>query len=113
VIEDMREAYKRSQEYLQTIKPETSRESLIQEFRKQLLLVAGFPQEEIDQIDLTGLSDEEFQELVRKRLIDSEKEDCGTQKVIDLNQIEGYLKKGWEYVATLPNGKIIIEKHDR
>ena len=113
VIEDMREAYRRSQEYLQTIKPETNRESLIEEFRKQLLLVAGFPPEEIDQIDLTGLSDEEFQELVRKRLINSENEDCGTQKVIDLNQIEGYLEKGWEYVATLPNGKIIIEKHDR
>jgi len=31
VIENMREAYRRSQEYLQTIRPETSKESLIEE----------------------------------------------------------------------------------
>jgi len=42
VVEDMREAYKRSQEYLQTMKTqETSEEKLAQAFRKQLLLVAG------------------------------------------------------------------------
>ena len=112
VIEDMREAYRRSQEYLQTIKPETSRENLIEEFRKQLLLVAGFQPEEIDELDLTGLSDEEFQELVRKRLIGSRNGNCGTQKVIDLKQIEEYLEEGWEYLATLPNGKIIIKRTD-
>jgi len=43
VIEDMREAYKRSQEYLQTTRTEeSSEEKLRQAFRKQLLLVAGF-----------------------------------------------------------------------
>jgi len=110
VIEDMREAYRRSQEFLQTVKPETSRESLIEEFRRQLLLVAGFSPEEIDKIDVSSLSDEEFQELVRKRLVGNRSEDCGTQKVIDLNQIEEYLENGWEYMATLPNGKIIIKK---
>ncbi len=112
VIEDMREAYRRSQEYLQTIKPETGRENLIEEFRKQLLLVAGFQPEEIDELDLTGLSDEEFQELVRKRLIGNRNGNCGTQKVIDLKQIEEYLEEGWEYLATLPNGKIIIKRTD-
>ncbi|RLI40333.1 site-specific integrase, partial [Candidatus Bathyarchaeota archaeon] len=109
VIEDMREAYRRSQEYLQTIKPETSRENLMEEFRKQLLLVAGFTPEEIEKIDLVGLSDKEFQELVRKRLVGSRNEDCGIQKVIDLNQIEEYLEKGWEYMATLPNQKVIVK----
>ena len=109
----MREAYRRSQEYLQTIKPETSRENLIEEFRRQLLLVAGFSPEEIDKIDVSSLSDGEFQEIVRKRLVGNKNEDCGTQKVINLNQIEEYLGKGWEYIATLPNGKIIIEKQDR
>jgi len=50
VIEDMREAYRRSQEYLQTIKPETGRETLIEKFRKQLMLVAGFSLEEIEKL---------------------------------------------------------------
>jgi len=112
VIEDMREAYRRSQEYLQTIKPETGRETLIEEFRKQLMLVAGFSLEEIEKVDLANLTDQEFQELVRKRLVGDRNEDCGLQKVIDLNQIEEYLEKGWEYLATLPNGKLIVKKQN-
>jgi len=108
VIEDMREAYRRSQEYLQTTKPETGREKLIEEFRRQLLLVAGFSQEEISKIDITSLTDEEFQDLIRKRLLGNTNTDCGTQKVVDLNELEKYLENGWEYVATLPNQKVIV-----
>jgi len=109
VIEDMREAYKRSQEYIQTTKPETGRERLIEEFRRQLLVVAGFSQDEIDRIDVTGLTDEEFQDLVRKRLLGRRDEDCGTQKVVSLDELEEYLENGWEYVATLPNKKVIVK----
>ncbi|RLI96800.1 MAG: site-specific integrase [Candidatus Aenigmatarchaeota archaeon] len=69
VIEDMRETYKKSQEFLQTTKPEISREKLAEEFRKQLLLVAGFTPEEISKLNITGLTDEEFQRIVRKRLL--------------------------------------------
>jgi len=32
-------------------------------------------------------------------------------KVVSVNEIDEYLSKGWEYVATLPNGKIKILKH--
>jgi len=109
VIEDMREAYRRSQEYLQTTKPETGREKLVEEFRRQLLLVAGFSQDEISEIDVAGLMDEEFQDLVRKRLLGNRNENCGAQKVVNLNELEKYLENGWEYVATLPNQKVIVK----
>ncbi|MHA1632247.1 MAG: site-specific integrase [Candidatus Freyarchaeota archaeon] len=109
VIEDMREAYRRSQEYLQTTRTETGREKLIEEFRRQLLLVAGFSQEEINKIDINNLTDEEFQDLIRKRLLGNTNTDCGTQKVISLNELEKYLENGWEYVATLPNQKVIVK----
>jgi hypothetical protein len=43
VIEDMREAYRKCQEYLQTTITESASEEKIKEsFRRQLLLVAGF-----------------------------------------------------------------------
>jgi len=109
VIDDMREAYRRSQEYLQTTRPETSREKLVEEFRKQLLLVAGFSQDEISRIEVTDLTDEEFQALVRKRLLGNVNADYGTQKVVNLNELEKYLENGWEYVATLPNQKVIVK----
>ena len=92
VIEDMREAYRRSQEYLQTMKfQETSEEKLRQAFRKQLLLVAGFEQAEVDKLDLSSLSDEELQKIVRNKLLGAETDDCPKQKVVDVDEVEKYL----------------------
>ena len=109
VIEGMREAYRGSQEYLQTTKPEITEERLEESFRKQLLLVAGFKQQEVEELELSSLSDEEFQEIVRRRLLGGETEDCGREKAINLDEIESYLAEGWEYVATLPNKKVIMK----
>ena len=110
VIEDMREAYRRSQEYLQTTKvEETSEEKLRQAFRKQLLLVAGFSQDELEKMDIRTMSDEELQAIIRKRLLGEKANDCTAQKVVPLEDVESYLERGWEFVATLPNGKVIIK----
>ncbi|MEM3697741.1 MAG: site-specific integrase [Candidatus Bathyarchaeia archaeon] len=109
VIEDMREAYKRSQEYLHTTKiGKTSEEELRQAFRKQLLLVAGFTQNEIDKMDISAISDEELQTIIRKRLLGEKTNDC-VQKVVSTDEVENYLEQGWEYVAALPNGKVIVK----
>jgi hypothetical protein len=88
----------------------SNKQSLIQEFRRQLLLVAGFSQEEVGQIDIAGLSDEEFQELVSRRFLENRSGDCGVQKVVGLNELEKYLESGWEYVATLPNQKVVVRQ---
>ena len=110
VIEDMREAYGRSQEYLQTAKTvETSEEKLAQAFRKQLLLVAGFKQDEIDKMELSAISDEQLQDIVRKRLLGTSTDDCPKQKAVNIDEVDGYLTQGWEYVATLPGKKVVIK----
>ncbi|MBA7496334.1 hypothetical protein ES702_06933 [subsurface metagenome] len=112
VIEDMREAYGRSQEYLQTTKlEETSEERLRQAFRKQLLLVAGFSQDEVEKTDLSSMNDEELQTIIRKRLLGEKTNDC-TQKAVPVNDVDSYLKQGWEFVATLSNDKVIIKLND-
>ncbi|MEM0358038.1 MAG: site-specific integrase [Candidatus Bathyarchaeia archaeon] len=109
IIEDMREAYKRSQEYLHTTKVgKTNEEELRQAFRKQLLLVAGFTQSEIDKMDVSEISDEELQTIIRKRLLGEKTNDC-VQKVVSTDEVEKYLEQGWEYVATLPNKRVIIK----
>lgn len=110
VIEDMREAYRRSQEHLQTTKiEETSEERLTQAFRKQLLMVAGFKQDEVDKMDLSSISDEELQATVRKKLLGTETTDCTKQKVVSVDEIESYLTQGWEYVASLSRKKVVIK----
>ena len=109
VIEDMREAYRRSQDFLQTRLEETSSEQKLKHaFRKQLLLVAGFSQHEVEKTDLTSISDEELQTIIRKRLLGEKTSDC-TQKAVTVDNIESYLEQGWEFVATLPNGKVIMK----
>ena len=59
VVEDMRAAYARSEEFLQTkINEETSEEKLKGSFRRQLLSVAGFGKDEIDDMDVISISEE-------------------------------------------------------
>jgi hypothetical protein len=112
VIEDMREAYRRSQEHLQTSKTaDTSEEKLTQSFRKQLLLVAGFKQDEVYKMDLSSISDEELQETVKKRLLVTPTEDASKQRVVSINEVESYLSQGWEYAANLPEKKVIIKQN--
>jgi hypothetical protein len=113
VIDDMREAYRRSQAYLQTTKPEqNSEEELRQTFRKQLLLVAGFSERELEQTDVSSMSDEELQVIVRKRLLGQKADDC-TQMIVSGDDVDRYLMEGWEFVAALPNGKIILRLSDK
>jgi len=109
VIEDMREAYKRSQAYLQTSKlEETSEEKLRTAFREQLLLVAGFSRDEVEKMDISSISDEDLQSLIRKRLLGKRANDC-TQKAVSTDDVERYLQQGWQFVAALPNGKVIMK----
>ncbi|MBC7130710.1 hypothetical protein H5T51_05785 [Candidatus Bathyarchaeota archaeon] len=110
VIEDMREAYRRSQEYLQTVVTEVSKENIAEELKRHLLLVAGFTPEEISKLDLKSLSDEEFQEILRRRLIDGLKDEDCIQRVVSLEDVAEYLQMGWLYVASLPDGRIIVRK---
>jgi len=108
VIEDMREAYKRSQDFLQTTeREETKAEKLRESFRKQLLIVSGFSQEEVDKMDLPSISDEQLQAIVRRKLLGAET-DCSRQKVVNTTEVESHLAQGWEYVANLPDKKVVI-----
>ena len=109
VVEDMREAYRRSQEYLQTTrKDETSEERLRDSFRKQLLLVAGFSAEEVEELDLS-MNDETFQEIVRRKLMGAMVNNGASQKVVDVEEVECYLSGGWDFVANLPNERVVIK----
>jgi hypothetical protein len=110
VVEDMRGAYARSEEFLQTkVKEETSEEKLRGSFRKQLLLVAGFTQVELDKMDVPSMNDEELQNIVRKRLLGGQAANGASQKVVSVDEANDYLAKGWEYVAKLSNNKVVIK----
>jgi hypothetical protein len=109
VIQDMREAYKRSQDYLGTTKPEVGEDQIRQALRKQFLAVAGFSEEEVAKYDLNTMTDEQLHDLVRKRLLGLMTDNGARQRIISLNELEGLIREGWEYVVALPNERAIVK----
>jgi len=73
------------------------------------LLVAGFNQEEVEKMDLSSMSDEELQSHVKRKLLGVPLSDCSKQKVVSIEEANGYLEKGWEYVAKLSDNKVVIK----
>jgi hypothetical protein len=61
-------------------------------------------------MNLPSISDEELQAIVRKRLLGAET-DCPKQKAVSTGEVENCLAQGWEYVANLPNKKVIIKQN--
>jgi len=109
VIEDLREAYRKCQEYLQTEKPRGTDEEVLREaLRKQLLLVTGFSAEEVEAFD-PSMDDQDFQEMVRKRLLGAMANNGANQRVIGVEEVERFLSGGWDFVAKLSNERVIVQ----
>jgi len=113
VIEDMRESYRRAQKYLQTQEP-SGESDLRLEFRRQLLLVVGYSQEEVEEMNIEELSDDALQIRLKERLLKKNGDNhiCNSagQKVIPADDVEGYVESGWDYVAQLPKGEVIVRQ---
>jgi integrase len=107
LIEDMREAYRRSLEYLKTSNRETSTETLQETVRKELLLVAGYTGEEIESMDLR-VHDNDFQEMVRQKMVGSMVNNGNSQRLVNVEDVEEFLNRGWHFVAKLTDEKVII-----
>ena len=108
VLEDMRDAYRRSQKFLQTTASSTGEDALRKSFRKQLLLVAGFSAEEVEELD-TSMDDETFQEIVRNRLLGAMVNNGTNQRTVGVDELDDYLSGGWDFVASLPNDRVVIK----
>jgi hypothetical protein len=106
-IEDMRESYRRSLEYLETVRVEIAEDKLQNALRRQLLLVAGFSGDEIDRLD-PSMSDEAFQETVRRRLVGSMVNNGNSQRIVSIDDVEKFLGRGWNFVAKLTDEKAIL-----
>jgi hypothetical protein len=113
VIEDMREAYRKAQKYLQT-EALNEGEDLKLEFRRQLLYIVGYSKEEVEAMHIEELNDQMLQAKLKEKLLmvngngDKNDDKKVKQKVIRLDEVEAYIESGWEYVAQLPNGKAIV-----
>ena len=67
--EELLEEYAKAIDNLTVVESREKKTDVKNAFREQLLLVAGFSQEEIDKMDLVKVTDEELQQSVRQRLL--------------------------------------------
>ncbi len=68
MIEEMRESYRKCLKFLETRISDVSEDNAKLFLQQQLLSAVGYKQEEIDKIDLTNISNEDFQQLLRDKV---------------------------------------------
>ena len=107
MIEEMRESYQKSSKHFETrhIEMDDAKTYL----KKQLLIMSGYTEDDIEKIDINNISDEDFQKMLKDKLMGAMMNNGSKQKLIDVNDIEAYLNKGYEFQATLPNGKVVMK----
>lgn len=94
VIDDMRGAYRRTQDFLQTTTPEESSEKRLNEkFRREWLLMAGYSEEEVEKTDLSRMSDEEVRARAREKFLSVMGNNGNRQRVIPAKDIEKYISQ--------------------
>ena len=109
MIEEMREAYKKCEPLLSTKAESASEEQIKRTMREQFLIVAGFKKEEVEKMNLGEMTDEDLQDLVRKRFVGMMTDNGSRQKVVPVQEVKSYIGQGFEYVASLPNDEAIVK----
>jgi len=110
MIEDMREAYKRSKSFLQTRNfPEEGEESVNTIVKRSMLKMAQMTDEEIEKIDLEEITEEEIAEIFDRKARGKVTGNGGSQKVISISEVEHFINEGWEFVTHIPPDKAIIK----
>ncbi len=123
LIESMRSAYEKSTKFLETEHKGLTEDEVENKFRMQLLLMAGFSEQEIKDKNLLNLTSEEITKLAREKLfgmdrkdisnqIEKDKEDLKKshkQKVVSIDVIEEYINQGFVVKMALGNDRAIVE----
>ena len=106
MTEDMRQAFKKSSDYLVTERSESKGES---ELKKLFLLASGkFSNEEIDEKHLAELPYDELQKVLQDRL--SAIETNGKRQiVVPVGEVKNFLSQGYDFAANLGNGEAVLK----
>ena len=122
-IEEMRSAYSKCLQYLETEHKGLTEDEVEKKFRTQLLLMAGFSEQEIQEKNLLNMTAEEITKLAREKLfgmnrgditeqIEKDKRELSgshKQKVVPVDVVEQYIDQGFVVRMALGNDKAIVE----
>ena len=109
MVQDMKEAYRKSLRFLQTNAVGSSEDDQKAEFKKLVMTAVGFKAEDVAKMDTAAMSDAELLALVKEKLLGVMQNNGARQKLIPQGEVESHIVKGWEFVASLPKGKAIVK----
>ena len=109
MVESMRDSYRKCTKYLETRLSEPSESDAKTYLQQQLLLAVGYRQEEIDKMDLAEINNEAFQKMLRDKITGTMTGNGSKQRLVDIGEVGTYLEKGYEFQASLPNGKAVMK----
>jgi len=108
-VEAMRETYRKCEKYITTEIKEPSENDAKRYLQTQLLLAVGYRQDEIEKMDLESMSNDDFQKLLRDKVMGAMTGNGSRQRAVLIEEVEQYLSKGYEFQSALPNGKAIMK----
>ncbi len=113
-VEAIRRGYRAALDFLETRKSADREAELKDLFRRQILLVAGMTEGEVDKMDLAGTSDADLQRIVRERIVGKSGSNGNggpngsRQKVVPMSAVQLYIEQGWEWVTQLPDDRAVV-----
>ena len=110
--DQMREFYLKGMEAVTIMlrKRGMSQEEIKQSFKRETLIqIAGYTQEQVDKLDLSSMKDEDFQKMVREKLLGAMANNGNRQKVIPVSELKAHIGQGWEYIAQLPDSEVVVK----
>lgn len=114
MIEEMRATYRKCLPFLETVELERNEEEEERYAQRHILRAVGYSKEEIEKMDLMEMTDDEYNELLRKKLLGALANNGHKQKVIPIREVKHYIQDlGWEYVKDLGNKEAIVKLPDR
>jgi len=105
LIEEMRQAYRRCEQFLSTL-PTSSEKEAQAKMSRTMLMGLGYTEDELAKVDLEKLDVTEFQKLVTRKLGPG-----GTksrQRVVETTDLSDYLEKGWTVVTTVNGHQVVL-----
>ncbi len=109
-VDEGREQYSKCLSFIETVEHSKSQGDIKKSVMVEILsLVLGYTQDKIDQLDLDKMSNEDFQNLIKKGLLGNMTGNGTRQKIVNEKEIEQYMNQGYEVFTTLPSGKIVMK----
>ena len=132
-IEEMRKSYQRCLKFMETVESGPSEQDISRKLRKQIFLLDGFSEQEIDDSGLLDLEDDGLRNKRREKLFGSrnpaedakesakkdkqrmaEDRESLRQKVIPIYAIEVYINEGFELLQDrIPGDKVVVRLPDK